>query len=115
MKLVLKNINSSVFTSNAHTSQHRIFGFITTNIRSVKSFVKYINEIVPEYTKNKNDINGWNNYLEKTRTLNKQKFKRLEVAKVLFRKFEDSKQINDIGEKLYRIGEEHGSDYLFFV
>jgi hypothetical protein len=55
IKDFISEINTENFTSNTHTKQTRIFGYITTNIRSPQSISHYINELVPEYLKKKNN------------------------------------------------------------
>ena len=100
LKIKVNALDSS-FTSSAHTTQHRLFGFITTNIRSVQTITKYIEEILPAYIERKRDYLSWETYTKETLQQNKQKFKRLELSKILFRKYQKSKGLNDIGEKLF--------------
>lgn len=104
-----------IFTSSAHTSQHRLFGFITTNIRTPKSIMKYIVELLPEFI-NRN-LESWEKWTENKEILrkHKQKFKRLEAAKILFRRIKESPNLNDIGKNLYYISKNYGEDYLTFV
>ena len=106
------------FVSSAHNNeQHRVFGFITTNIRSVDTFATYIEELLPKYIELKNDYTAWEKWFKNPSVLkkNKQKFKRLELAKILFRKIKDTPDINKIGEKLYRIDQNYGKNYLQFI
>lgn len=102
-KELLKHIDSEQFISNAHTSQHRLFGYITTNIRSPQTIAKYIGDLIPEYTSRKNEPKNWQRFVQETTEINKQKYKRLEIAKILFRNIENSPSINQMGEKLYKI------------
>ena len=111
-------VDKKEFTSSAHaTSQHRIFGFITTNIRTIETLTGYIIELVPEWIKRKNDYVSWEKWFHDTDVQNKhkQKFKRLEIAKILFRNVKDSPRLNDMAEKMYRIYETYGREYLTFV
>lgn len=102
-KELLKHIDSEQFISNAHTSQHRLFGYITTNIRSPQTIARYIGDLIPEYTSRKNEPKNWQRFVQETTEINKQKYKRLEIAKILFRNIENSPSINQMGEKLYKI------------
>jgi len=115
----LNKINDKEFVSNSHTSQHRIFGFITTNIRSINTFIDYINKIVPEYISRKNNLAEWKKwcYSQEIATKYKHAFLRLEVANILFRNIEQSPTLNNIAEKMYEIlkSEEYGRKYLFFL
>lgn len=114
----LANLNIKEFTSSATAAgQHRIFGFTTTNIRSVHTIVQYIKELVPEYIKNKNNYEAWERWFTDpaVQQLNKQKFRRLELAKILFRNVKDSPEINTFGEQLYKICENYGDNVLNFV
>ncbi len=115
---LLNDIDGTVFASSAHASgQHRIFGYTTTNIRSVKTIAGYIIELLPEYIARKDNYAEWHAWFTDAdvQERNKQKFKRLEVAKILFRNVESSKTVNEIGERLYRIYENHGRSVLEFV
>ena len=106
------------FSSSAHaSSQHRIFGFITTNIRSIETLAGYVIELLPEYIARKDDYEEWECWFKdsEVQNRNKQKFRRLELAKILFRNVQDSPKINNIGEKLYRIYESYGKKLLVFV
>lgn len=118
-KELLKHIDLEQFISNAHTSRHRLFGYITTNIRSPQTIAKYIGDLIPEYTSRKNEPKKWQNFVQETTERNKQKYKRLEVAKILFRNIENSPSINQMGEKLYKIydkcpNKQH-PNYLTFI
>ncbi len=100
---LLEHIDLEQFISNAHTSQHRLFGYITTNIRSPQTIAIYIGNLIPEYISRKNEPAKWQSFVRETTEKNKQKYKRLEVAKILFRNIENSPSINQMGEKLYKI------------
>lgn len=100
---LLEHIDLEQFISNAHTSQHRLFGYITTNIRSPQTIAIYIGNLIPEYISRKNEPAKWQSFVRETTEQNKQKYKRLEVAKILFRNIENSPSINQMGEKLYKI------------
>lgn len=110
-------LNKKQFVSSAHVTQHRIFGFITTNIRSINTLVGYINELVPQYISRKKNYQDWENWSTQSLIIdiNKQKFRRLELAKILFRKVKQSPKINIIAEKLYRISNTVGEHYLEFI
>ena len=59
----LNSINSSEFIELGHaTSQHRLFGFITTNIRRWSFFEKYLLELVPEYIQRKQTPEAWSTW-----------------------------------------------------
>lgn len=106
------------FISSAHAiNQHRIFGFITTNIRSIGTLAGYVIELLPEYISRKNDYEKWEKWFKDAdvQEANKQKFRRLELAKILFRNVKESPKINNIGEKLYRIYETHDKNVLNFI
>jgi hypothetical protein len=109
----------NIFTSSAHTSQHRLFGFITTNIRSPKSITQYIIELLPEFIKREKaqGLGSWEKWTENKEILrkHKQKFLRLEKAKILFRHIKKSPNLNDIGKNLYYISKNYGEDYLTFI
>ncbi|MDR3256307.1 MAG: hypothetical protein LBT18_01400 [Endomicrobium sp.] len=62
-KEFISKINTEIFTSNTHTKQTRIFGYITTNIRSSQSIAKYINQLVLEYLKRKNNPATWKKWI----------------------------------------------------
>ncbi|WP_096525692.1 hypothetical protein [Candidatus Endomicrobiellum trichonymphae] len=62
IKEFIEKINTESFVSNTHTKQTRIFGYITTNIRSPQTISKYINELVPEYLKKKKNPLAWKNW-----------------------------------------------------
>ena len=113
---ILEKISKDKFTSNSHTSQHRIFGFITTNIRHTNTFIDYIEKLVPEFIKRKDNLTDWKNWTYSTNTSNKYKqaFKRMEIAKILFRNIENSPQLNKIAIDLYRIlkSTDYGKEYL---
>ncbi|MCL2439568.1 MAG: hypothetical protein FWD15_03595, partial [Alphaproteobacteria bacterium] len=104
---ILNEIDTKEFVSSAHTSQHRMFGFTTTNIRTPKTITDYIVKLLPKYIEKKKDLDAWERWVVEPKVQQdyKQMFKRLEIAKVLFRKVKDSPYLNDIGEKLYRIYE----------
>jgi uncharacterized protein (UPF0297 family) len=114
---LLGEIDENSFVSNAHTSQHRVFGYNTTNIRNINTISGYIMELLPEFIKRKNNFSDWRNYYMDldVQTRHKQKFKRLELAKILFRNVEHSPNINNIGEQLYTIGKDYGQTYLTFL
>ena len=100
----LNTINPTEFSELGHaTSQHRLFGFITTNIRRWTFFSKYLVELVPEYIQRKQDPKAWQEwcFLPEIQKINKQKFKRLELASLLFRKTENNANLNKLAEKLY--------------
>jgi len=107
----------NLFTSSAHTSQHRLFGFITTNIRTPKSITQYIVELLPEFIERAQNLESWEKWTKNKEILrkHKQKFKRLENAKILFRHIKESPNLNDIGKNLYYISKEYGKDYLTFI
>ncbi len=113
---VLAGFNVQEFTSSAHTSQHRLFGFTTTNIRTPKTFSDYIGKLLPEYLARKEHLDKWEEWTAgpEVQQTYKQMFKRLEIAKILFRKVKDSPHLNDIGIKLYNILEQDRK-YLDFV
>ena len=119
LKNVVLNLPNNEFTSSAHTnSQHRIFGFITTNIRSINTLAGYVIDLLPEYISRKDNYEKWEEWVKDVdvQETNKQKFRRLELAKILFRNVKDSPKINNIGEKLYRIyEEEHNKNILCFI
>lgn len=114
LESLYNNVNKNAFVRNAHTKQNRMFGFVTTNLRNAGSFVKYINELVPIYQrfKNNQDLQGWLNYSITHQQQDKQKYKRLEIAKILFRNVIDSSYLNDNAEKLYEILNDYKSNYL---
>lgn len=118
-KELLKCIDSEQFISNAHSSQHRLFGYITTNIRSPQTIAIYIGDLIPEYISRKNEPTKWQSFVKETTEKNKQKYKRLEVAKILFRNIENSPSINQMGEKLYKIydkcPDKKQPNYLTFI
>ncbi|GHT34072.1 hypothetical protein FACS189427_00740 [Planctomycetales bacterium] len=116
---LLSRINQDDFVSSAHTSQHRMFGFITTNIRSIKTISQYILELLPEFIKRKDNLSSWEQWTtdDAVAEKNKQKFTRLEIAKILFRKVKDTPWLNNIGEKLYGISQNQncGEKYLTLI
>ena len=91
------------FVSCSHLKQTRVFGFITTNIRNVSSFVVYIKELVPIYQsfENNNDLSGWKNYCKQHLGRDKQKYKRLEEAKIIFRNVENNSYLNNNAKIFY--------------
>ena len=106
------------FKSSAHaTSQHRIFGFVTTNIRSVWTLAGYTIGLLPEYIERKNNYEEWEHWFRDAavQKANKQKFRRLELAKILFRNVKDSPNLNNIGEKLYQIYQGNNKQLLSFM
>ncbi|MDR2962295.1 MAG: HNH endonuclease [Bacteroidales bacterium] len=107
-------MDKAKFVSNAHTTQNRMFGFVTTNLRTVRSFAEYIQELVPVYQefKNTNDLQGWLQYSVDNQQRDKQKYKRLEFAKILFRNVTNNSFLNDNAEKLYDIFQHYGEHYL---
>lgn len=118
LKKSIEQLPVGEFTSNAHAvHQHRFFGFITTNIRSIGTIGGYITELLPEYMSRKNNYDEWEKWFKDldVQKANKQKFRRLELAKILFRNVKDSPKINNIGEKLYRIYETHDKNTLNFI
>ncbi|MDR1027593.1 MAG: HNH endonuclease [Rickettsiales bacterium] len=117
IKELLQRMPVDKFVSSAHTSQHRIFGFITTNIRSINTIGGYIEELLPEYINRKKNYASWERWFSSAEVLkkHKQKFRRLELAKILFRKVDGTPHINKIGEKLYRISQTSGRQYLDFI
>lgn len=118
LQTALADFDYEAFVSGAHTSQHRLFGFITTNIRSPKTFTDYINKLLPNYISRKDDLNSWEEWTSQPQVLQeyKQMFRRLEIAKILFRKVKNSPELNKIGEKLYRIlKSDNGYNYLNFI
>lgn len=101
----LNSVNSEEFAELGHaTSQHRLFGFITTNIRRWSFFEKYLLELVPEYIQRKQRPEDWASWCQNPKNLkvHKQKFKRLELASLLFRQVEKNSQLNVLAEKLYQ-------------
>ena len=102
------------FISCSHLKQARIFGFVTTNIRDVSSFVVYINELVPIYQdfENNNDLVGWKNYCRQHLDRDKQKYKRLEEAKIIFRNVENNSHLNNNAKIFYKILNETNSNIL---
>jgi len=114
VKDLFDKIDASTFVSNAHCKQNRMFGFVTTNLRNAGSFAKYIKELVPEYQrfKNANDLSGWTTYCTANQYRDKQKQKRLEIAKILFRNVKDSPSLNNNAEKLYEILMDYKTNYL---
>ncbi len=118
LKSLLNKMDRKVFSSSAHDSgQHRIFGFTTTNIRSVNTIAYYLIELIPEYIKRKNNYQEWKDWFSSPsiQKKHKQKFRRLELAKILFRNFESSKTINGIGEHLFHIYEKTDQHVLEFI
>jgi 5-methylcytosine-specific restriction endonuclease McrA len=113
IKEFISKINTDVFTSNTHTKQTRIFGYITTNIRSPHTIVGYIEELLPEYIKRKNKPSDWKDwcYNANQQQKHKQKFKRLELASLLFRNVENNTFLNFLSEKLYDVIQTHGKEY----
>lgn len=115
---IVDNLPVEEFTSSAHaTNQHRIFGFTTTNIRSVDTFAHYVATLLPEYIARKNNYAEWERWFKDPviQKINKQKFKRLELAKILFRNVKDSPNINNIGERLYQIYTATDKHLLAFI
>lgn len=118
LKNTIERLPVEEFKSSAHaTSQHRIFGFVTTNIRSVWTLAGYTISLLPEYIERKNDYEEWERWFRDAaiQQTNKQKFKRLELAKILFRNVKDSPNLNNIGEKLYQIYQENDKNLLSFM
>jgi hypothetical protein len=105
IKKFIDKINTLPFTSNTHTKQTRIFGYITTNIRNPHTIAVYIEELTPEYIKRKSKPADWKEwcYSLKQQNKHKQKFKRLELASLLFRNIENNTALNLLAEKLYDI------------
>ncbi len=106
IKELYNDINSEDFTSNSAVIQTRILGFITTNIRSTTAMITYIEKLFPKYLEHKDNLANWKEwcYNDKNQEIYKQYFKRMELAKILFRDVIDSPYMNNIGEKLYNIG-----------
>lgn len=105
LEKLYNGIDKTKFISNAHTKQNRMFGFVTTNLRNVGSFVRYIKDLVPVYQsfKNEDDIKGWTKYCIDNQYRDKQKYTRLEMAKIIFRNVEYNIHLNDNAEKLFKI------------
>ena len=114
LELLYDDIDKTKFVSNAHTTQNRMFGFVTTNLRNAGSFVEYIKELVPVYQKykNSNNLKGWLDYSIVHQQRDKQKYKRLEIAKILFRNVVNNSVLNDNAEKLYEIFKDYKGNYL---
>lgn len=92
------------FTGLGHSvAQHRIFGFITTNIRRWTSFIDYIQKIVPEYKKRKSNLPSWKGwcYSAEIQQKYKQIFKRFELAGLMFRNLDNAPGLNNLAESLY--------------
>lgn len=119
IETLLAKFNVREFTSSAHTSQHRLLGFTTTNIRTPKTFSCYVQKLLPEYLKRKDNLQQWEEWTAESSVLQeyKQMFKRMEVAKILFRKVKDSSHLNDIGIKLYNICNENKKhlDFILYL
>ncbi|MDR0820616.1 MAG: HNH endonuclease [Endomicrobium sp.] len=88
--------------------------YITTNIRSPQTISCYIKELVPEYLKKKNNPLAWKSwcYDIEQQKKHKQKFKRLELASLLFRNVENNITLNLLAEKLYSIIQKNGIQYV---
>jgi 5-methylcytosine-specific restriction endonuclease McrA len=114
IKKFISEISTDTFTSNTHIKQTRIFGYITTNIRSPHTIAVYIKELTPEYIKRKNKPTDWKDWCYDTKRQNKhkQKFKRLELASLLFRNVENNTALNLLSEKLYEIILKYGEEYV---
>jgi hypothetical protein len=114
LEKLYNSIDKTKFVRNAHTKQNRMFGFVTTNLRNAGSFVEYIKELVPVYQKFKQEDNlkGWLDYSVINQYRDKQNYKRLEFAKILFRNVVESSFLNDNGEKLHEIFTDYKSNYL---
>ncbi|MDR3306576.1 MAG: HNH endonuclease [Endomicrobium sp.] len=113
IKEFISQINTEIFTSNTHTKQTRVFGYITTNMRSPHTIVGYIQELLPEYIKRKNKPADWKDWCYNIAQQNrhKQKFRRLELATLLFRNVENNSSLNLLSEKLYDIIQKYGAEY----
>lgn len=113
----LSEINDADFVSNQHRFQHRAFGFVTANIRSADSFLKYIADLVPEYLERKHNYPDWEKWFSDPviSKREKQKFQRMEVAKILFRRVNEAPTLNDAGEELYGILQKEGEPYLKLI
>ena len=112
----LNGVSPLEFSELGHsTTQHRLFGFITTNIRRWTFFSKYISELVPEYIARKQDARAWQEwcFLPEVQKLNKQKFKRLELALLLFRQTENNANLNQLAERLYQEIEEGNDSFVY--
>ena len=114
IKKFISEIDTADFTSNTHTKQTRIFGYITTNIRSPHTIAGYIEELTPEYLKRKNKPSEWKDwcYNPTQQNKHKQKFKRLELASLLFRNVENNTALNLLAEKLYDVIQDNGIEYV---
>jgi hypothetical protein len=114
IKEFISKIDTLSFTSNTHTKQTRIFGYITTNIRSPYTIAGYIKELAPEYIKRRKRPSDWKDwcYNSAQQGKHKQKFKRMELASLLFRNVENNTSLNLISEKLYGVIQNYGTKYV---
>lgn len=98
-----------------NNSQHRIFGFITTNIRRWTSFIDYIEKIVPEYNKRKKNLSKWKQWCYSAKIQNKYKqiFKRFELAYLLFRNLDNNPNLNSLALKLYESLQREESSFIY--
>lgn len=114
LEKLYNSIDKTKFVHNAHTQQNRMFGFVTTNLRNAGGFVKYIKDLVPVYQnfKNSDDLQGWLKYSIDNQYRDKQKYKRLEIAKILFRNVVDTPFLNENAERLYEIYTDYATNYL---
>ena len=119
MRFCLDNLGKK-FPSNAHTTQNRMFGYTTTNIRTPSVVSGYIIDLVPEWLKYKKNHNfdGWKNWcaIPHIQEKHKQKFMRLETANILWRNIDKSNSfLNKTGAFLFDIQNEYGKPYLNFL
>jgi hypothetical protein len=114
IKEFISEISTEAFTSNTHAKQTRLFGYITTNIRSPHTIAVYIEELTSEYIKRKRKPSDWKEwcYAPEQQSKHKQKFKRLELASLLFRNVENNVALNLLSEKLYEIINKYGEEYV---
>ncbi len=99
----LNTIPEQEFISHSHTqTPHRLFGFVTTNIRRWTSFCNYIIKLVPKYLQASSPA-AWKKWCfsPKNQKKYKQAFKRLELASLLFRNVENNPNLNILASKLY--------------
>lgn len=115
-KALYENLNPD-FCSGAHTIQNRLFGFTTTNIRHIGILCKYLDDLVPQYESFGQDYTSWKDwcYQPDIQEKHKQKFMRLEQAKLLWRDVSDNPSLNTIGVELYNIYKRYGKEYLEVV
>lgn len=113
----LNTIPEQEFISHSHTqTPHRLFGFVTTNIRRWTSFCDYIIKLVPEYLKASSPV-AWKEWCFSpvNQQKYKQAFKRLELASLLFRNVENNPNLNILASKLYAELSTNQSEVLLFL